>query len=102
VSRRDRKKWKNSTPRANGASSFRGLASISATDGCDLGRAEIEFPVEILNGFEDLAVAEMRIVQRRNLRAFLRQEIDLLVVQPAVFLCLPVEEGARIGAASDT
>src|SRR5207302_9827161 len=46
-------------------------------DGRDLGRAEIEFPVEVLYGIEDLAVAEVRIVQRRNLRALLRQKIDL-------------------------
>ena len=65
-------------------------------DGGDLGGAEIEFLVEVLDRIEDLAVAQVRIVQRRDLRAFLRQQIDFFVVEPAVFLRLPVQKGARI------
>jgi len=43
-------------------------------DGGDLARPEVELTVEILNGFEDLGVTEMRIAQRRDLRPFLGQE----------------------------
>ena len=56
----------------------------------DLGRTEIEFFIEILDRVEDLAMAQVRIVQRRNLRAFLRQEVDLFVEQPAILLRLSV------------
>src|SRR5438445_2358563 len=66
-------------------------------DGRDLGRAEIEFAVEVLDRGEDLGVAQVRVVQRRNLGAFLSEKIDFLVVQPAVLLGLAVQEGARIG-----
>ena len=65
-------------------------------DGCDLGGAKIEFLIEILDRLEDLGVAQVRIVERRDLRALLGQKIDLLVIEPAVFLCLPVQECPRI------
>ncbi len=39
----------------------------------------------------------MRVIQRRNLRAFLSEKIDFLVVEPTVLLGLAVQEGARIG-----
>src|SRR6202012_1157542 len=58
---------------------------------------EIELLVEVLDGIKDLTMAEMRIVQRGDLRGFVRQKIDFLVVEAAVFLRLFVEEGARIG-----
>jgi hypothetical protein len=38
-------------------------------DGCDLGRPEIELLVEVLDRVKNLAVAEMWIAQRRNLRS---------------------------------
>src|SRR6202011_245520 len=48
--------------------------------------------VEILDRFENLGVAQVRIVQRSNLRAFLRQEIDLFVIKPAILFGLLVKE----------
>ena len=39
----------------------------------DLGGAEIELLVEVLHRLEDLGVAEMRIVERRDLRAVIGQ-----------------------------
>ena len=40
-------------------------------------------------------MAEMRIVQRRDLRPVLVQEIDVFG-EPAVLLCLVVEESPRV------
>src|SRR3984885_4580552 len=62
----------------------------------DLRRTEIKFLVEILDRLEDLRMAQMGVVERRDLSAFLCQKIDLLVVQPAVLLRLAVKEGAGI------
>ena len=57
-------------------------------DGGDLRRTEIEFLVEILDRLEDLGVAEMRIVERRDLRAILRQRsISSLYSQPFSLAC---------------
>src|SRR3974390_687547 len=67
-------------------------------DGRDFGRAEIEFLIEILHRFEYFGMTQVRIAQRRDLRALLRQKVDLLIVEPAVFLRLPVEKGAWIGS----
>src|SRR5471032_1218120 len=62
----------------------------------DFGGAKIELLVEIFHRLEYLLVAQMRVVQRRNLRALLRQKIDFFIKEPAIFLRLSVEEGARI------
>src|SRR5215813_15142778 len=44
-----------------------------AHDRRDLGRAEIEAFVEIVDRLENLGMAEMRVVQRRDLRAAIGQ-----------------------------
>ena len=62
----------------------------------DLGGAEIELLVEILHRLEDFGMAEMRIVERRDLGAVIGQQIHI-AGEPAIFLGLLVEEGARIG-----
>ena len=49
VPRRVRRKRKNSTPSRSRRFIISGLTIISADDGCDLGRAEIEFLVEVLD-----------------------------------------------------
>ncbi len=94
ASRRARKNWKNSTPSRKRRFIISGLTIISAT--MDAIFEGLEFLVEILDRIENFAVAEMGIVQRRDLRAFLRQEVDLLIVEPTILLGLTVEEGARI------
>src|SRR5689334_22812803 len=67
-----------------------------ADDRGDLGRAEIEAAVEVLHRVEDLAVAETRIVQRRDLHAALVDQLGVLGVEPAVLHRLLVQERARI------
>src|SRR5262245_43111318 len=49
-----------------------------ADDRRDLRRAEIEAAVEVLDRMEDLAVAEMRIVQRRDLHALVVDQLGVL------------------------
>src|ERR1700722_10122841 len=41
-------------------------------DGGDLGGPEIELLIEVLDRLEDFGMTQMRIVERRNLRALLR------------------------------
>src|SRR5436309_8356925 len=66
-------------------------------DGGDLGRAEIEFAVEVLDRGEDLGVAQVLVGNRRNPGAFLRESNDDHVIQPSLPLALPVRQGAVIG-----
>src|SRR5215813_14121733 len=68
-----------------------------AHDRGDFRSAEIEALVEVVHRPEDLGVAEVRIIERGDLRAALGQKLHLLVDQPAVLHRLPVEERARIG-----
>src|SRR5258708_13214903 len=56
---------------------FRALEHLSY-DGCDLRRAEIEFLIEILDRLEDLGVAQVRVIDRRNFLPLFRQKIDFL------------------------
>jgi hypothetical protein len=49
-------------------------------DGGDLGRPEIKLAVEILDGVEDLGMAQMRVAQRRDLRPFPGEKVDFLIV----------------------
>src|SRR5690348_14062519 len=58
----------------------------------DLGRAEIEAPVERLYALENLGVREVRVVQRRDLHAALVDQLRMLRVEPAVLDRLVVEE----------
>ena len=68
-----------------------------ADDRGDLRRAEIEAPVEILDRMEDLGVAQMRIMQRRDLHALVVDQLGIGRIEPAVLDRLLVEERARIG-----
>ena len=64
----------------------------------DIGAQQVpEVPTSLLHGLENLGMAQVRIVERRNLRPLLGQEIDLLVIEPAVLLGLTVEKCPRIG-----
>src|SRR5882724_2122031 len=63
-----------------------------AHDRCDLRRSEIELLVEVLHRLEDFGVAEVRIVERRDLRTVLGQQVGV-VREPAIFLRLLVEKG---------
>src|SRR5579859_3816898 len=53
----------------------------------DLGRAEVELLVKVLDRIEDFGVAQMRIIQRRDLGAVIGQQIDI-AGEPAIFLGL--------------
>ena len=52
-------------------------------DGSDLGGTEVELLIEVLHRLEDLAVAEVWVIECRDLRAVLCEQVTLLVVQPA-------------------
>src|SRR5215831_281612 len=67
-----------------------------ADDGSNLAGAEIEAAVEFLDRVEDFAVAQMRIVQRRDLHAVFVDELGMRIVEPAVLHRLIEQEGARI------
>src|SRR5262249_15208265 len=67
-----------------------------ADDRGDLRRAEIEPAIEVLPRVEDLAVAQIRVLQRLNLHAALVDQLGVLEVEPAVLHRLLVEERARI------
>ena len=62
----------------------------------DLRRAEVERFVELLDRVENLAVAQVRIVQRRDLDAVVVDQIGVVGVEPAVLLGLLVQERAGI------
>ena len=74
-----------------------GAADHLADDRADLAGPEVEALVEGLHRVEDLGVAEMRIVQRRDLDAVLVDQFGVRGVEPAVLHRLVVEEGAGIG-----
>src|SRR5579863_7385290 len=63
----------------------------------DLGGTEVELLVEVLDRFEDLGVAEMRIIQRRDLGAVFRQKVHI-GCEPAILLGLVIEKGSGIGS----
>ena len=94
---RSRRNWKNSTPSRRRRFIISRAAHHLADDRGDLGGAEIELLVEVLDRVEDLGVAEMRIVQRRDLHAVVVDQLGVVVVEPAVLHRLLVEERARIG-----
>src|SRR5690348_4012017 len=68
-----------------------------ADDRRDLAGAEVEALVEDLDGIEDLAVREVRIVERRDLDAVLVDELRMRRIEPAVLHRLLVKKGAGIG-----
>ena len=96
-SRRSRRKRKNSTPLAQPPLHHLGTAHHLADDGGDLRRSEIELLVERLDRIEDLGMAEMRVGERRDLRAEIGDQLLVLMVQPIVLARLVIKEGARIG-----
>src|SRR6516162_2135439 len=53
-------------------------------DGSNLFGAEIEAAVELLDRDEDFAVAQMRIMQRRDLHPVFIDELGMAIVEPAV------------------
>src|SRR5712692_11927445 len=65
-------------------------------DRCDLRRAEIEASIERLDGMEDLRMAEMGVVQRRDLHAALVHELGVGRIEPSVLERLAVEIRSRI------
>src|SRR6185437_7919320 len=67
-----------------------------ADDRSDLAGAEIEAPVEFFDRVEDFAVAQMWIVQGRDLHAVLVDELGMSIVEPAVLHRLIEQERARI------
>src|SRR5258708_7717684 len=54
-------------------------------------------PVEDLDGIEDLAMREVRVVGRRDLHAVLVDQLGVLDVEPAILHRLLVKERAGIG-----
>ena len=68
-----------------------------ADDRGDLRRAEVEAPVELLDRLENLGVAEMRIMQRRDLHAAVVDEFGMRFVEPAVLQRFAIKLGAGIG-----
>src|SRR5579875_2751997 len=67
-----------------------------AHDRGDLAGAEIELFVEGLDRVEDLLVAQMRIMQRRDLNAVLVDQLRMFGIEPAILDRLLIEEGAGI------
>ena len=63
----------------------------------NLGSAEIEAAIQILNGLEDLGVAQMRIVKRGDLHAVRIDQVGVLLVEPAMLECLAIKLRSRIG-----
>src|SRR5580692_1083042 len=68
-----------------------------ANDVADLVPAEIEPLVEILERIVNLLMAQMRIVQRRDLDAAFVHQFGICGVQPTILHGLFVEERSRIG-----
>jgi len=64
-------------------------ANHLADDCGDLAGAEIESPVKLLDGIEYFRMREMRIVQRRDLHAFIIDEFGMRLIEPAIFAQRP-------------
>src|SRR6266404_8075411 len=58
---------------------------------------EVESPIEVVDRLEDFGVTQMRVAQRRSLRAEVAQQSRLFIDEPAVCQRLLVKESARIG-----
>src|ERR1700722_20369495 len=67
-----------------------------ADDRGDLAGAEIEALIEGLDRVENLFVAEMRIMQRRDLDTTVVDQLGMFYIEPAVLDRLLVEERAGI------
>jgi hypothetical protein len=50
----------------------------------DFAGAQIEAPIELLDRIEDFGVAQMRIMQRRDLHAVVIDKLGMSIVEPAV------------------
>src|SRR4051794_3996158 len=66
-----------------------------AYDFRDLRGAEVKPPVKILDRIENFAVGQMRIIERRDLRTAIGQQIDIFG-KPTILLGLIVKESAGI------
>src|SRR5215471_19624744 len=62
----------------------------------NLRRAEVEALVEIVHRPEDFGVAQMRVIQRCDLRAAFGEQVRVLVDEPVVLQRLLVEERTGI------
>src|SRR5207237_3296141 len=67
-----------------------------AEQGGDLAAAEIEAPIERIQRLEDFGVAEMRVMQRRDLHAALIGQFGVRQVEPAILDCLAMQIGAGV------
>src|SRR5262249_8026669 len=61
----------------------------------DLARSEEEGAVKLLLHLEDVSVREVRVLERGDLEAVLRDELPRLVAQPALALGLVVQISSR-------
>src|SRR4029078_8717347 len=62
----------------------------------ELARAEIETPVELRDGLEDLLMGKARIPQCAPLHAGIPDQPATILAQPAILCGLTMQEGARI------
>src|SRR5229473_6326676 len=69
-----------------------------ADDGRDFRDSEIEAPVEGFDRMKDFGVAEMRVMQRRDLDARGVDQLGVAGIEPAILHGLIVEGSAGIGS----
>src|ERR1700688_4279362 len=73
------------------------IADHLAHDRRNLPGSKIESPIKFLDRIENFGLAQMRVVQRRNLDAFTIHELRIRGVKPTVFYRLIEKKRARIG-----